>query len=93
MLIKYTENCLTTDLVTNLNVLTDSTTSTSEDSESKTTRAILHVNQFSRKLQRRLTRRTIAEAKALKQQGADTLQCLLYLADLVGLHNFLSLNS
>lgn len=53
------------------------------EGESKATRTILHVNQFGRKLQRRLTRRTIAEAKALKQQGADTLQCLLYLADLL----------
>lgn len=57
--------------------------SATADSGSKTTRTILHVNQFGRKLQRRLTRRTIAEAKALKQQGADTLQCLLYLADLL----------
>ncbi|XP_075217138.1 lipid storage droplet-1 isoform X3 [Lycorma delicatula] len=50
---------------------------------SKTAQTIHHVNQFSRKLQRRLTRRTIAEARALKQQSADTLQCLIYLADLL----------
>lgn len=50
---------------------------------SKTVQTIHHVNRLSRKLQRRLTRRTIAEARALKQQSADTLQCLIYLADLL----------
>ncbi|XP_046668118.1 lipid storage droplets surface-binding protein 1 isoform X2 [Homalodisca vitripennis] len=52
-------------------------------SDSKTVKTFLHVNQFGRKLQRRLTRRTIAEAKALKQQGADTIRCLVYLVDLL----------
>ncbi|XP_054267097.1 uncharacterized protein LOC128989245 isoform X1 [Macrosteles quadrilineatus] len=53
------------------------------NSDSKTAATFQHVNQFSRKLQRRLTRRTIAEAKALKQQGADTIRCLVYLVDLL----------
>ncbi|XP_039278301.1 lipid storage droplets surface-binding protein 1 isoform X2 [Nilaparvata lugens] len=53
------------------------------EGESKAAQTIHHVNRFSRKLQRRLTRRTIAEAKALRQQSADTLQCLIYLADLL----------
>ncbi|RZF35042.1 hypothetical protein LSTR_LSTR009634 [Laodelphax striatellus] len=54
-----------------------------QEGESKAAQTIHHVNRFSRKLQRRLTRRTIAEARALKQQSADTLQCLIYLADLL----------
>uniref|UniRef100_A0A1B6G9Q3 Lipid storage droplets surface-binding protein 1 n=1 Tax=Cuerna arida TaxID=1464854 RepID=A0A1B6G9Q3_9HEMI len=52
-------------------------------SDSKTVKTFQHVNQFGRKLQRRLTRRTIAEAKALKQQGTDTIRCLVYLVDLL----------
>lgn len=50
---------------------------------SQAVKTIRHVNHFSRKLQRRLTRRTIAEAKLLKKQGYDTVQCFVYFADLV----------
>ncbi|XP_050428274.1 lipid storage droplets surface-binding protein 1-like isoform X2 [Adelges cooleyi] len=50
---------------------------------SQAVKTIRHVNRFSRKLQRRLTRRTIAEAKLLKKQGYDTVQCLVYFADLL----------
>uniref|UniRef100_A0A1B6KRN0 Lipid storage droplets surface-binding protein 1 n=2 Tax=Graphocephala atropunctata TaxID=36148 RepID=A0A1B6KRN0_9HEMI len=52
-------------------------------SDSNTVKTFQHVKQFRNKLQRRLTRRTIAEAKALKQQGADTIRCLVYLVDLL----------
>jgi perilipin-2 len=58
-----------------------------EDDKPKTSsqavKTIRHVNHFSRKLQRRLTRRTIAEAKLLKKQGYDTVQCFVYFADLL----------
>ncbi|XP_073990049.1 lipid storage droplets surface-binding protein 1-like isoform X2 [Rhodnius prolixus] len=50
--------------------------------ESKTIQTIEHVNRFSRKLQRRLTKRTIAEARALRRQGINTAQILLHLMDL-----------
>ncbi|CAH0390497.1 unnamed protein product [Bemisia tabaci] len=53
------------------------------ENASKPQKALSHVNVFSRKLQRRLTRRTIAEAKALKHQSAETLQALIYLTKLL----------
>lgn len=53
---------------------------------SQAVKTIRHVNHFSRKLQRRLTRRTIAEAKLLKKQGYDTVQCFVYFADLVSIN-------
>lgn len=42
-----------------------------------------HVRLTSRKLQRRLTRRTLEEAKALKDQSAEAIHVLLYVAELV----------
>nr|CAD7410342.1 unnamed protein product [Timema poppensis] len=45
---------------------------------------IHHVDHFSRKLRRRLTQRTLLEAKALKQQSEDLLHTLIQLAELVG---------
>lgn len=56
---------------------------TGTEPSSQTVKTIRHVNHFSRKLQRRLTRRTIAEAKLLKKQGYDTVQCFVYFADLL----------
>ncbi|KAE9527567.1 hypothetical protein AGLY_012847 [Aphis glycines] len=53
------------------------------ETSSQAVKTIRHVNHFSRKLQRRLTRRTIAEAKLLKKQGYDTVQCFVYFADLL----------
>jgi len=50
---------------------------------SKTTRAIKHGARFSRKLQKRLTRRTLAEARALKEQGTECIHVLLYVIELV----------
>lgn len=50
---------------------------------SKTARTIHHGARFSRKLQRRLTRRTVAEARALKEQGTECIHVLLYVAELV----------
>nr|CAD7264165.1 unnamed protein product [Timema shepardi] len=43
---------------------------------------IHHVDHFSRKLRRRLTQRTLLEAKALKQQSEDLLHTLIQLAEL-----------
>nr|AKM28428.1 lipid storage droplets surface-binding protein [Aphis gossypii] len=59
------------------------TTKPSTETSSQAVKTIRHVNHFSRKLQRRLTRRTIAEAKLLKKQGYDTVQCFVYFADLL----------
>lgn len=53
------------------------------EGDKKAAKTFNHMNRFGRKLQRRLTRRTIAEAQALKQQGLDTIHCIIYLADLV----------
>ncbi|CAH0390498.1 unnamed protein product [Bemisia tabaci] len=53
------------------------------ENASKTLKTFKHANRFSRKLQRRLTRRTIDEASALKHQSAETLQTLIYLAKLL----------
>lgn len=55
----------------------------SAEPSSQAVKTIRHVNDFSRKLQRRLTRRTIAEAKLLKKQGYDTVQCFVYFTDLL----------
>lgn len=44
---------------------------------------------LSRKLQKRLTRRTLAEAKALKEQGTECIHVLLYVVELVSLYNVL----
>lgn len=42
-----------------------------------------HVYRFSRKLTRRLTRRTMMEAHALKEQSAEAIHVLVYVAELV----------
>lgn len=56
----------------------------------KAIQTIQHVNRFSRKMQRRLTRRTLMEAKALKDRSAETIHILVYVAELVS-ETFLSL--
>lgn len=56
-----------------------------EDTSSKAVRTIEHGARFSRKLQRRLTRRTFAEARALKEQGTECIHVLLYVVELVSL--------
>ncbi|XP_043480714.1 lipid storage droplets surface-binding protein 1 isoform X1 [Leptopilina heterotoma] len=53
------------------------------ETTSKTVRTIKHGARFSRKLQRRLTRRTLMEAKALKNQGTECIAVLLYVAELI----------
>lgn len=55
------------------------------ESVSKTKRTIKHGARFSRKVQNRLTQRTLAEARALKEQGTECIHVLLYVAELVRL--------
>ncbi|XP_014237191.1 lipid storage droplets surface-binding protein 1 isoform X2 [Trichogramma pretiosum] len=62
--------------------VTDSAAKSSEET-SKAVRTIEHGARFSRKLQRRLTRRTLAEARALKEQGTECIHVLLYVVELV----------
>lgn len=57
----------------------------STETMNKTTRTIKHGARFSRKLQKRLTRRTLAEARALKEQGTECIHVLLYVVELVRL--------
>ncbi|XP_068910294.1 lipid storage droplets surface-binding protein 1-like isoform X2 [Tenebrio molitor] len=49
----------------------------------KAMHTIHHVGQISGKLQRRLTKRTLAEAKALKEHSAEAINVLIYVAELV----------
>ncbi|RZC33054.1 lipid storage droplets surface-binding protein 1-like, partial [Asbolus verrucosus] len=49
----------------------------------KAIQTIHHVGRFSGKLQRRLTKRTLAEAKALKEQSAEAIHVLIYVAELI----------
>lgn len=46
--------------------------------------ALHHGQRFSRKLKRRLTQRTLAEARALKKQSKEAINILIYAAELVG---------
>ncbi|KAL6422479.1 hypothetical protein ACFW04_010644 [Cataglyphis niger] len=55
----------------------------STESVSKTKRTIKHGARFSRKVQKRLTQRTLAEARALKEQGTECIHVLLYVAELI----------
>ncbi|XP_008482734.1 uncharacterized protein LOC103519425 [Diaphorina citri] len=54
-----------------------------ESDSSNAKKTITHIKKFRHKLQKRLTQRAIIEAKALKRQGADTLQAIMYMADLI----------
>ncbi|KAJ8974154.1 hypothetical protein NQ317_003204 [Molorchus minor] len=49
----------------------------------KAIHTIHHAEKFSRKLKRRLTQRTIAEVKALKEQSAEAVHVLIYVAELM----------
>ncbi|XP_057321671.1 lipid storage droplets surface-binding protein 1 isoform X2 [Microplitis mediator] len=50
---------------------------------SKTARTIQHGARFSRKLKKRLTRRTLAEAQALKNQGIECVHILMNIFKLI----------
>lgn len=54
-----------------------------DDNENKAIHTFHKSQRFSRKLKRRLTQRTIAEARALKKQGKEAIHILIYAAELV----------
>lgn len=56
-----------------------------DDKERGAIKAIHHGQRFSRKLKRRLTQRTIDEARALKKQSAEAIHVLKYVAILVSI--------
>lgn len=60
---------------------------TEDESANKAVQTIHHVDRLSRKLQRRLTKRTLAEAKALKERSQESIHVLLYVAELVSKAN------
>lgn len=53
------------------------------DNESKAIHTFHKGQRFSRKLKRRLTLRTVAEARALKKQSKEAIHVLIYAAELV----------
>lgn len=53
------------------------------DNESKAMHTFHKGQRFSRKLKRRLTLRTVAEARALKKQSKEAIHVLIYAAELV----------
>lgn len=53
------------------------------DNESKAIHTFHKGQRFSRKLKRRLTLRTVAEARALKKQSKEAIHILIYAAELV----------
>ncbi|KAK9294212.1 hypothetical protein QLX08_011103 [Tetragonisca angustula] len=55
----------------------------SSEAVSKTKRTIKRGARLSKKLQHRLTRRTLAEARALKDQGTECIHILLYVVELL----------
>lgn len=56
---------------------------TENDNESKAIHTFHKGQRFSRKLKRRLTLRTVAEARALKKQSKEAIHVLIYAAELV----------
>ncbi|XP_049937980.1 lipid storage droplets surface-binding protein 1 isoform X1 [Schistocerca serialis cubense] len=56
---------------------------TNNTTGSKAVQALHKADRVTKKLQRRLTQRTLAEARALKKQSEDTLQTLMYLGELL----------
>lgn len=59
------------------------TSKTVDGPAGKAIQTIHHMDRFSRKLKRRLTQRTLAEAKALKEHSAEAIHVLVYVAELV----------
>ncbi|KAK9884523.1 hypothetical protein WA026_007365 [Henosepilachna vigintioctopunctata] len=49
----------------------------------KAMHTIQHVDRVSKKLQRRLTKRTIEHAKIIKEQGTEAIHVLLYVSELI----------
>ncbi|XP_013112651.1 lipid storage droplets surface-binding protein 1 isoform X1 [Stomoxys calcitrans] len=61
----------------------DGDNSAAARNETGAIKAIHHGQRFSRKLKRRLTQRTLAEARALKKQSKEAIHILLYAAELI----------
>ncbi|XP_030369370.1 lipid storage droplets surface-binding protein 1 isoform X2 [Scaptodrosophila lebanonensis] len=61
----------------------DSEAAAAAKNEKGAIKAIHHGQRFSRKLKRRLTQRTLAEARALKKQSREAIHVLLYAAELI----------
>ncbi|KAH0562929.1 lipid storage droplets surface-binding protein 1 isoform X1 [Cotesia glomerata] len=78
----YVDRYLPEVLVDNTNEKNKIDAKPSAITTSKTARTIQHGARFSRKLQKRLTRRTIAEVQALKNQG---VQCVHMIMDVMKL--------
>lgn len=74
---KYVDHYLPADVTDGIDEVA------SPESVSKTKRTINHGARLSRKLQKRLTRRTLAEARALKEQGTECIHILLYVIELL----------
>ncbi|XP_060523670.1 lipid storage droplets surface-binding protein 1-like isoform X2 [Cylas formicarius] len=55
----------------------------SEGPAGKAIHTIHHVDRLGRKLKRRLTKKTLAEVKALKEHSAEAVHVLIYVAELV----------
>ncbi|XP_065215162.1 lipid storage droplets surface-binding protein 1 isoform X2 [Planococcus citri] len=55
----------------------------SPEPQNPTERTIRHVNKFSKTLKRRLTQRTLYEARELKKQGVNVIHVLVQLVDLL----------
>lgn len=55
----------------------------SDDEDSKPVHTLHKSQRFSRKLKRRLTQRTFAEARALKKQSKEAVHIVIYAAELV----------
>ncbi|XP_037035764.1 lipid storage droplets surface-binding protein 1 isoform X2 [Bradysia coprophila] len=62
---------------------TDTCDSPNNEDMSKAVHTFQKGKQFSRKLKRRLTQRTVAEAKALKKQSKEAIHILVYATELV----------
>lgn len=57
----------------------------------KAIHTIQHVDRFSRKLQRRLTKRTLERAKILKEQSTEAIHVLIYVAEMIATDPILAL--
>ncbi|XP_034485178.1 lipid storage droplets surface-binding protein 1 [Drosophila innubila] len=61
----------------------DNETAGASAEEKGAIKAIHHGQRFSRKLKRRLTQRTVAEARALKKQSKEAIHVLIYAVELI----------
>lgn len=79
---KYLDKYLPAD-VPDANIKDRDASRVPEGPARKAYKTIHHMDQFSRKLQRGLTQRTLAEAKAFKAHSAEAMHVLVYIIELV----------